>query len=76
MRAVRWVSRPARNTRTPASAIAGCSQLNVRMTQNAGVNSYTASGLKIGDVVNYSFTYWDTAHNYAVDTAQQSYTMK
>jgi hypothetical protein len=54
----------------------GAGQLNVRMTQNAGVNSYTASGLKIGDVVNYSFTYWDTAHNYAVDTAQQSYTMK
>jgi len=54
----------------------GGGQLNVRMTQNAGTNSYTASGLKIGDVVNYSFTYWDTAHNYAVDTAQQSYTMK
>lgn len=51
-------------------------QLNVRMTQNAGVNSYTAGGLKIGDVVNYSFTYWDAAHNYAVDTAPQSYTMK
>jgi UDP-3-O-[3-hydroxymyristoyl] glucosamine N-acyltransferase len=30
----------------------------------------------IGDVVRYSFTYWDTARNFAVDTAQQSYTMK
>jgi hypothetical protein len=26
--------------------------------------------------VRYSFTYWDTARNFAVDTAQQSYTMK
>jgi hypothetical protein len=26
--------------------------------------------------VRYSFTYWDVAKNYAIDTAQQSYTMK
>lgn len=54
----------------------GGGQMNVRMTQGSGVNSYTASGLKIGDVVRYSFTYWDTANNYAVDTAPQTYTMK
>ena len=34
------------------------------------------ASLITGDVVRYSFTYWDTAHNYAVDTAQQTYTMK
>ena len=50
--------------------------INVRMTQASGINSYTAGGLKAGDVVRYSYTYWDTAHNYAVDTAQQSYTMQ
>lgn len=50
-------------------------QQNVRMQLNGSTNTYTAGGLKIGDVVKYSFTYWDTAHNYAVDTAQQTYTM-
>ena len=54
----------------------GGGQMNVRMTQSGGANSYTASGLKIGDVVRYSFTYWDAANNYAVDTAPQTYTMK
>lgn len=54
----------------------GGGQMNVRMTQSGGVNSYTASGLKIGDVVRYSFTYWNTTNNYAVDTVQQTYTMK
>jgi hypothetical protein len=51
-------------------------QLNVRMTQSSGSNSYTASGLKSGDVVRYTFTYWDSAKNYAVDTAQQTFTMQ
>jgi beta-glucanase (GH16 family) len=50
-------------------------QQNVRMQLNGSTNTYTAGGLKIGDVVKYSFTYWDTSKNYAVDTAQQSYTM-
>lgn len=50
--------------------------INVRMTQAGGVNSYTAAGLKAGDVVRYSFTYWNTANNYAVDTAQQTFTMQ
>ena len=54
----------------------GGGQINVRMTQSSGVNSYTASGLKSGDVVRYSFTYWNTTNNYAVDTAQQTYTMQ
>ena len=51
-------------------------QQNVRMRLDGGGNTYIAGGLKIGDVVRYSFTYWDTARNFAVDTAQQSYTMK
>ena len=51
-------------------------QQNVRMRLDGGANTYAAGGLKIGDVVRYSFTYWDTARNFAVDTAQQSYTMK
>ena len=46
------------------------------MTQASGSNTYTATGLKVGDVIKYNFTYWDVAHNYAVDTVQQSYTMK
>jgi hypothetical protein len=51
-------------------------QQNVRMRLDGTTNTCTAGGLKIGDVVAYSFTYWDTARNFAVDTAQQSYTMK
>ncbi len=51
-------------------------QQNVRMRLDGTTNTYSAGGLKIGDVVRYSFTYWDTARNYAVDTALQSYTMK
>jgi beta-glucanase (GH16 family) len=51
-------------------------QQNVRMRLDGTTNTYSAGGLKIGDVVRYSFTYWDAARNYAVDTAQQSYTMK
>ena len=51
-------------------------QQNVRMRLDGSSNTYIAGGLKIGDVVRYSFTYWDTARNYAVDTAWQSYTMK
>ncbi len=51
-------------------------QLNVRMTQASGVNTYTAAGLKAGDVVRYNFTYWNTTNNYAVDTVQQTYTMQ
>jgi beta-glucanase (GH16 family) len=51
-------------------------QQNVRMRLNGSTNTYDAGGLKIGDVVRYSFTYWDSARNFAVDTAQQSYTMK
>jgi len=51
-------------------------QMNVRMRLDGTTNTYTAGGLKAGDVVRYTFTYWDTTRNYAVDTAQQSYTMK
>jgi hypothetical protein len=51
-------------------------QQNVRMRLDGTTNTYIAGGLKIGDVVRYSFTYWDTARNYAVDTALQTYTMQ
>ena len=51
-------------------------QQNVRMRLDGSTNTHIAGGLKIGDVVRYSFTYWDTARNYAVDTAWQSYTMQ
>lgn len=50
-------------------------QQNVRMRLDGTTNTFTAGGLAIGNVVRYSFTYWDTAKNFAVDTAQQSYTM-
>jgi len=51
-------------------------QLNYRMRQEGGNNTFSATGLKIGDVIRYNFTYWDTVKNYAIDTAQQTYTMK
>jgi hypothetical protein len=51
-------------------------QQNVRMRLDGTTNTFSAGGLKIGDVVRYTFTYWDTARNFAVDTAQQTYTMK
>jgi beta-glucanase (GH16 family) len=51
-------------------------QQNVRMRLDGTTNTFSAGGLKIGDVVRYNFTYWDTARNFAVDTAWQSYTMK
>jgi hypothetical protein len=51
-------------------------QQNGRMRLDGTTNTYSAGGLKIGDVVRYSFTYWDTARNYAVDTALQTYTMQ
>ena len=51
-------------------------QQNVRMQLANGVNTFTAGGLAIGNVVRYTFTYWDTARNAAVDTTQQTYTMQ
>jgi len=51
-------------------------QMNVRMTLSGTTNTYVISGLKKGDVVTYNFTYWDTAKNYAVDTATTSYAMQ
>jgi beta-glucanase (GH16 family) len=50
-------------------------QQNVRMRLDGTTNTFTAGGLAIGNVVRYSFTYWNPAINGAVDTAQQSYTM-
>jgi hypothetical protein len=54
----------------------GGAQQNLRMRLDGSTNTYSAGGLKIGDVVRYSFTYWDSTRNFAVDTAWQSYTMK
>ena len=51
-------------------------QQNVRMRLDGTTNTFSAGGLAIGNVVRYSFTYWDTTRNGAVDTAQQSYTMQ
>lgn len=49
-------------------------QLNIRMAVTNGRNQYTVSGLNTGDVVDYSFTYWDVACNCAYDTAWARYT--
>ncbi|MDH0865387.1 glycoside hydrolase family 16 protein [Mitsuaria sp. GD03876] len=54
----------------------GGGQLNVRMLKEGSGNAYTVTGLKKGDVVRYSFTYWDPVRNGAYDSAQQSYTLK
>ncbi len=51
-------------------------QQNVRMRLDGTTNTFTAGGLAIGNVVRYSFTYWNPAINGAVDTAQQTYTMQ
>ncbi|AVR94505.1 glycoside hydrolase family 16 protein [Pseudoduganella armeniaca] len=51
-------------------------QMNVRMRLQNGVSTFEASGLKVGDVVRYNFTYWDAAANHAVDTVPQTYTMQ
>ena len=51
-------------------------QQNVRMQQSGANNTYTAGGLKIGDVVRYWFTYWDAQRGFAVDTQQQAHTMQ
>jgi beta-glucanase (GH16 family) len=39
-------------------------------------NTYSIGGLAIGNVVKYSFEYWDGARNAAVETAEQTYTMR
>ena len=51
-------------------------QQNFRMRLDGTANTFSAGGLKIGDVVRYTFTYWDSTRNVAVDTTQQSHTMK
>ncbi|WP_229464023.1 family 16 glycosylhydrolase [Massilia sp. 9I] len=81
-----WISQPTTttlqfNTNTGSWAdvhytVNNGAQQNIRMRLDGTTNTYVAGGLKIGDVVRYSFTYWDTVRNFAVDTAWQSYTMK
>lgn len=53
----------------------GGSQINVAMAQNAGRNTYSVSGLTSGDVLEYSFTYWDANLGGAVDSAWASVTI-
>jgi beta-glucanase (GH16 family) len=81
-----WINQPSAttlqfNTNTGSWAdvhyiVNNGAQQNLRMRLDGATNTYVAGGLKIGDVVRYSFTYWDTARNFAVDTAWQSHTMK
>lgn len=54
----------------------GGGQLNVRMTQAAGRNTYRVTGLSAGDTLNYNFTYWDAATGSAVDTHTQTFVME
>ena len=49
-------------------------QLNYRMTVTNGRNQYTVTGLVAGDVIDYSFTYWDVSCNCARDTTWARYT--
>ncbi|MDO3381281.1 di-heme oxidoredictase family protein [Gilvimarinus algae] len=53
----------------------GGGQVNVAMLQNAGRNTYSVSGLSSGDVVEYSFTYWNANLGGAVDSPWASYTL-
>ncbi|MBU2887853.1 carbohydrate-binding protein [Gilvimarinus agarilyticus] len=53
----------------------GGGQINVAMVQGSGRNTYNASGLSSGDVVDYSFTYWDANLGGAVDSPWESYTV-
>ena len=43
-------------------------QQNVTMTQAGGVNTLVLTGLNTGDLLSYSFTYWDARLGGAVDT--------
>jgi endoglucanase Acf2 len=51
--------------------VAGGAQQNVRMTNNNGTWQQTITGLANGNVISYSFTYYDTAGH---DTGSYSYT--
>ncbi|MFT7559713.1 MAG: CxxC motif-containing protein (DUF1111 family)/predicted lipoprotein with Yx(FWY)xxD motif [Flavobacteriales bacterium] len=52
----------------------GGGQLNMRMTQLGGRNNLVVNGLANGNVIQYSYTYWDTAGNTALDSGWQTYT--
>jgi beta-glucanase (GH16 family) len=54
----------------------GGAQQTLRMHHVGANNTYSIGGLAIGNVVNYSFEYWDGARNAAVETPQQTYTMR
>lgn len=51
-------------------------QQHIKMHDRGTSSTYAIGGLTVGNVVKYSFTYWDGARKGAVDTAQQSFTMK
>jgi len=48
----------------------------VRLHRNGSTSRYTAGGLKRGDVVEYRFTSWDTAHGVAVDSPAKTVVLK
>ena len=52
----------------------GGGQQNVRMTQSGGKNTWPLTGLSNGDVVDYSFTYWDASIPGATSPPWESYT--
>jgi beta-glucanase (GH16 family) len=53
----------------------GGTQLNVRMTQSGTSAVYVASGLSVGAVVDYSFTYAPSGSSAAADTSWSSLTL-
>ncbi|WP_416395500.1 di-heme oxidoredictase family protein [Allohahella sp. A8] len=50
-------------------------QINVRMPQQSGRNSFKVSGLTAGDRISYFFTYFDAGINGAVDSSRQTFTV-
>ncbi|TQV65970.1 carbohydrate-binding protein [Exilibacterium tricleocarpae] len=50
-------------------------QQNVTMTQADGVNTLVLTGLNTGDVLSFSFTYWDAGLGGAVDSDIENYTV-
>ncbi|MDO3388489.1 di-heme oxidoredictase family protein [Gilvimarinus sp. SDUM040013] len=53
----------------------GGGQINVAMMQASGRNTYSANGFSSGDVIDYSFTYWNANLAGAVDSPWASYTV-
>ncbi|GAA3946379.1 di-heme oxidoredictase family protein [Allohahella marinimesophila] len=54
-------------------SVNGGGQINLRMPQQNGRNSYKVSELKAGDRITYFFTYFDAGINGAVDSPAQTF---